>query len=57
MDVPVEKIKEFESEYIGFLHLKHQKVLDELASGNLTEEITKTLKNVALDLSAKYKQE
>jgi F-type H+-transporting ATPase subunit alpha len=57
MDVPVEKIREFESEYIGFLHSKHQKVLDELASGNLTEEITKTLENVALDLSSKYKQE
>jgi len=57
MDVPVEKIKEFESEYIGFLHSKHQKVLDELASGNLTEEITKTLENVALDLSRKYKKE
>ncbi len=57
MDVPVEKIKEFESEYIAFLHSKHQNVLDDLAAGKLTEDTTKTLENVALDLSGKYKQE
>ena len=55
MSVPVEKIKEFETEYIDFLHNKHQNVLDDLAAGKLTEEITKKLEDVALELSSKYK--
>nr|MBC8304069.1 F0F1 ATP synthase subunit alpha [Pelagibacterales bacterium] len=54
MKVPVKKIKEFEKEYISFLHSKHQNVLDDLASGKLTDEITSTLKTVAADLSSKY---
>jgi F-type H+-transporting ATPase subunit alpha len=54
MDVPVERIKEFEVEYIAFLHLKHQTTLDDLASGKLTDEIKSTLENVAADLSSKY---
>ncbi len=54
MNVPVNRIKEFEKEYIAFLHLKHQNVLDDLASGKLTDEITSTLEKVAADLSLKY---
>ncbi len=54
MDVPVDKIKEFESEYISFLHSKHQNVLDDLAKGKLTEEIKETLQKTAADLSKKY---
>ena len=54
MDVPVNKIKEFEGEYIAFLHTKHQDVLDALALGKLTDEIKSTLESVAADLSSKY---
>ena len=54
MDVPVEKIKEFEIEYISFLHAKHQNILDKLRAGELNEEITETLKKVAKELSKKY---
>ena len=54
MDVPVDKIKEFEAEYILFLHSKHQDILDDLASGKLTDEIKSTLATVAADLSSKY---
>ena len=57
MDVPVEKIKEFEIDYIAFLHSKHQNVLDDLASGKLTDEITSTLSTVAAELSKKYKKD
>ena len=57
MDVPVERIKEFEVEYIAFLHSKHQKTLDELAEGKLTEDIKSTLENVAADLSKKYSKQ
>ena len=54
MDVPVEKIKEFEEEYISFLHSKHQETLDDLSQGKLTDEIKTTLEKVAADLSSKY---
>ena len=54
MTVPVNKIKEFEAEYIAFLHTKHQGVLDDLAGGKLTDEIKSKLKSVAADLSSKY---
>ena len=56
MDVPVNKIKEFESDYIAFLHSKHQDILDSLAKGKLSDEITNTLKSVAKELSSKYKE-
>ena len=54
MDVPVNKIKEFENDFIMLLHSKHQNILDELADGMLTKEITATLESVAADLSSKY---
>ena len=54
MKVPVNKIKEFEVEYISFLHNKHQNTLDSLAAGKLDAEITSTLEKVAKDLSSKY---
>ena len=53
-DVPVNKIKEFEVEYLEFLNAKHRGVLDTLKSGKLTDEVTDTLAVVAKDLSAKY---
>ena len=54
MDVPVNKVKEFETEFISFMHQKHQDVLDALAAGKLTDEIKNTLETVAADLSKKY---
>ena len=54
MDVPTNKIKEFETEFIAFLHHKHQDVLDALGAGKLTKEITDTLRAVTSDLSKKY---
>ena len=54
MDVPTEKVKEFEAEFIAFLHNKHQDVLDALAAGKLSDGITDTLRSVCADLSKKY---
>jgi len=54
-DVPVEKVKEFERDYLEFLNAKHRGVLDTLKSGKLTDEVTDTLTSVCKDLSAKYK--
>lgn len=54
MDVPTEKVKEFEAEFIAFLHNKHKVVLDALAVGKLSDDITDTLRAVCADLSKKY---
>jgi F-type H+-transporting ATPase subunit alpha len=54
MNVPTNKVKEFETEFIAFMHQKHQDVLDALAAGKLSDEIKSTLETVAADLSKKY---
>ena len=54
MDVPVNKIKEFETEFISFMHQKHQNLLDDLAVGKLTQETTSIIEKVTADLSKKY---
>ena len=54
MNVPVNKIKEFEAEFLALLHAKHQDVLSDLGAGKLTDEIQTTLKTVTADLSSKY---
>ena len=40
-DVPVNKIKEFENQYLEYLELKHRDVLDQLAAGVLNDNITR----------------
>ncbi|HXJ98893.1 MAG TPA: F0F1 ATP synthase subunit alpha [Gelidibacter sp.] len=55
-DVPVEKVKEFERDYLEFLRAKHADTLAALKAGKLTDEITDTLAAVAKDLSAKYRK-
>lgn len=54
-DVPVDKVKEFEKDYLGYLDSKHREVLDTLKAGKLTDEATDTLTKVAKELSSKYK--
>jgi|TARA_R110002020_G_scaffold30237_1_gene95159 F-type H+-transporting ATPase subunit alpha len=55
-NVPVDKVKEFETDYLELLNAKHRDVLDTLKAGKLTDEVTDTLTAVAADLSAKYKK-
>ena len=54
MDVPVNKIKEFEHEFISFMHEKHQDVLDDLSKGKLNDEIKSKIEKVVSELSQKY---
>ena len=53
-NVPVDKVKAFETEFISFLENKHQDVLDTLKAGKLTDEVTDVLTKVAKELSANY---
>jgi len=54
-NVPTEKVREFEKDYIDFLELKYKNVLNDLAAGKFTDEITETLEKVVTEIAAKYK--
>ncbi len=54
-DVPVDKVINFQTEFLHFMEEKHKDVLDELASGKLTDNATETLTKVAADIAEKYK--
>jgi F-type H+-transporting ATPase subunit alpha len=56
-DVPISKVKSFETEFIEMLELKHRDTLDSLRDGALNDDITKVLENVAADLVTKYRQQ
>lgn len=53
-NVPVDKVKEFEKDYLELLNAKHRGVLDTIKSGKLTDEVIDTLTSVAKDLSSRY---
>jgi F-type H+-transporting ATPase subunit alpha len=56
-DVPTNKVKNFESEFLEFMDLKHRDVLDKLRDGILNNDITQTLEKVATELAMKYRPE
>ena len=53
-NVPVNKVKEFENEYINFLNANHKDVMDQLAAGKYAEELTSVLEKAAVELASKY---
>ncbi len=53
-NVPVNKVKEFEKDFIAYLNNKHRDTLDALKSGKLDDKITDVIESVAKELSAKY---
>jgi F-type H+-transporting ATPase subunit alpha len=53
-DVPVNKVKEFERDFIELLNNKHRATLDSLKAGKLTDEVIDTLTSVCKDLSSRY---
>ena len=53
-DIPVDRVKEFESEYIRVLNDKHSEILLTIKQGKLTDEVTSTLEKVCADLASKF---
>lgn len=53
-NVPVNKVKEFENEYLNYLDAKHRDVLDQLKAGKINDDLTDVLAKVAVELSEKY---
>jgi F-type H+-transporting ATPase subunit alpha len=54
--IPVNKIKEFEIEFLERIQMQHKEVLQLLKAGNLTEEAEKIMQDTVKELSAKYKK-
>jgi len=54
--VPIEKVKDFEEEFLTIMEHKYQNVLDVLKSGVISEQETSVLEQVAGEVSEKYKQ-
>ena len=53
-NVPVNKIKEFEVDFIEYLNNKHRDTLNALKAGKLDDNITDVLEKAAKEISAKY---
>jgi F-type H+-transporting ATPase subunit alpha len=53
-NVPIDKVKEFERDYLELLNAKHRATLDTLKAGKLTDEVIDVLTSVAKDLSSRY---
>ncbi len=54
-DVPINKVKSFEIDFLEFMELKHRDVLDKLRDGILNNDITDVLEKVASELVIKYR--
>ncbi|KAB7731125.1 F0F1 ATP synthase subunit alpha [Rudanella paleaurantiibacter] len=52
--VPVERVKEFESEFALMMSTQHPAALEDLRKGNLSDTATSAIKKVTADLSARY---
>jgi len=53
-NVPINKVKAFETEYLDYLDAKHRDTLDLLKSGKYTDELTDVLTKVAKEIASKY---
>ena len=52
--IPVNKVKDFELEYLHHMQLDHKIVLESLKGGNLTENDIKIMEQTARELAKKY---
>jgi len=53
-NVPLNKVKEFQVEYISFLRSKHPETMAAIKTGKIDNDITDVLKQAANDLASKY---
>ena len=53
-DVPVDKVKEFETAYLDYLRSKHADTMAELKSGKYTDEAQKVMTEAAGEVSKQF---
>ncbi|MCS6917649.1 MAG: F0F1 ATP synthase subunit alpha [Chitinophagales bacterium] len=54
MNIPVNRIKEFEEDFLHVMEAHHQDVLEELRKGGLSDEALARIRQVARETEAKY---
>ena len=52
--VPVNKVREFEGEYLSYLKAKHSDILDALKNGKYTDAETSVLESACAEITARY---
>ena len=52
--IPVEKIREFQDDYLNSLEMNHNDTLTAIRNGKIDEAVTTVLESVAKDISARY---
>ena len=55
MDVPLDKIKAFEEDFLNLLELKHKTILTTLKEGKLTDELETQLTAIAKEVAERFK--
>ena len=56
-DVPIDKVKDFETEFLELMEVKHKDILETLKEGKFPDELEEKLKKIILDVASKYKTE
>ena len=56
-DVPVNKVRDFETEFLELLEVKHKDILATLKEGKFPDDLEEKLKKIVLDVASKYKTE
>jgi F-type H+-transporting ATPase subunit alpha len=54
-EVPVNKVREFEADFLSILEAKHKNILNDLKAGKYSDEITNVLDAEAKELSKKFR--
>jgi F-type H+-transporting ATPase subunit alpha len=52
--VPVDKVRDFEAEFISEMNNKHKDIIDSLGAGKFDESLTDVLKTVAKEVAKNY---
>jgi len=55
-DVPVEKVKAFERDFLELMEMQYRGVLDQLRAGALTDNETKVIEKVAAEVAERYSE-
>ena len=55
-DVPVEKVKAFERDFLELMEMQYRSVLDQLRAGALTENETTVIEKVAAEVAERYSE-
>lgn len=53
-DVPVKRVKEFETDFLNIMEAQHKPALDSLKKGELKDDVLALIEKLAKELSAKY---